>query len=723
MGTWGKIGSLLTGDVTPYLGERLYETSPLGSSGPAAPATPWTNQEQGKDPTGQYYLGPGGELLKNDDGTPFDPYDLTQNRSNSNTAKYRNARENFKKWQANQFSRDGKPIYSKEEIESPLNPVNAWWQQAGAGQYSPAPQAAPPPTTRTNTKVQGGSPWATTDVSGADTALANQQGELEKFKSGWGAKWGDTTPVKADSTGWDVTKSVYGNPSNAPGVKEVDDGTGFIKKGAGSYGNIDAVSNSFLTPGRGEDWYNQNGDWFNKPGQAETTALTSLGELSKAGQLENEWKNIAATFENINEGAGAKADAIATRERAQNAQKFFDQNQQWFKENKLQDEYNNYFGSQLRGPSASEQRYTSGTGAQGLENYYGRSLQMAQKDLGNSLAARGIYDSGRALRAEEEQRANMAAQYGKDINALAAQSDQAMLARTGGARDFLSAANQAGVARMGLGGQIASAADTAQLRGGELSQGAFRLASQEALDRTRGMFDVTRSAQEARDNRLRAVTQEGFAGATTRANILGRGADIAFKVDEGKRSALNSYIAAQDTAGRGFRETGRDLGAMGSYKATMINNAVRALVDGAADWTDQQIKVLDSRLRAAGLELSQFLELQGESQNLILKRLGLQQFVTQEKNYITGQQQAADQLALSGATGLTGSAGAGYDPQFVNDILQSEIAKGGAQAQWYKSIADDLSKGAITALSAVERYQALKKQQQKQEDASAPTKV
>jgi hypothetical protein len=423
--------------------------------------------------------------------------------------------------------------------------------------------------------------------------------------------------------------------------------------------NLRQVGDSFNAPTDVENYVKGVANYFTTQSQGEKNASTALGELATTGAMEQAYPGIMDAISRINYGQQAIGDVRKELEGAGNAQAFLDRNRGmtttaaapipaqafnqwlqtsgqwygpsgesmpekyqrflketgygkstttqtepgWFDQNIALDEYNKYFAPLTRNQSYSEQLYSGGEGGRAIDTYYDRNQQKAEKDLNRQLAARGIFNSGRALRSNEELGADVAAAKAQQLQSLAGQADASMIARTGAAREFMGTAAEETIGRKGIEATASGLADTAAVnRAGKLTD-VFGMASDEALGKTAQQTSASSAAQKARDERLSGVATGNLALSNTERERIEGGGRMA---DLSSNTYLNRRKAQADVYGKGA-DIELDRYKTSADAGTSADNAQTARfsagLQAAFGLDDQEFKSFSAYLQGVGISI------------------------------------------------------------------------------------------------------------------------
>lgn len=426
-------------------------------------------------------------------------------------------------------------------------------------------------------------------------------------------------------------------------------------------------SGYFDRAGAGENFYNQNQQFFQTPGFGENWIGSNIGALEKSGVAEGNYGNAQNALRRINYGDQALNATNRGLLDSNNALNYYRNNGAFaFGQPETQQELN-FFRPDLRNKSYSEQMFESGSG--GLIDPYQRAQDKQMRVIRNAAAARGQFNSGASLRLEEELAADTAANEARDRIALGNQADQQRLARIGAAQGFAGAADTAELGRRMFGLNASTAADESQRANLNTGLNAYGLASGEALKKV-GL--ETEAADIAQRNMLDRYFKAGNLALGSQEAGLSRmktGGDFAFQA---QNANLDRTMRGVDTA-----RTGQELGMtrMNDYFNTgkgMQELAENRMLSGAklgmtADEAERQ-RIND--LFLGGLKMNDA-ELGARNSNLDMYRTGAQ--ITQgidnydlnklnsEREGAYGAQGLFENRELGGLNAISSNAKAQFD--------------------------------------------------------------
>jgi len=425
---------------------------------------------------------------------------------------------------------------------------------SGMGAFGASPYYAPPPSSPYS-KPPSTTTSRTGLLSGPGTAEQWWKDNQNRFRTPsqiseyWKGVQGRFTGGRVAPTNTREAWSTISPQLQSPGagVTGARDISSYFRSGptAGER-TIGEAANMYRAPGTGEQWAQQHGNYFTtggafedlasearynlrQRGAGETNAYDVSRQLQQSGVAEGNYDNARRALSGIKYGDQGIKAAYDGTQRAGNTAQFFGTNiAPMAKSNPIADE-RNFFAQGLRDKSYSEQAYESGAG--GLIDPYARTQEKQARAMNNELAARGMYNSGAALRSHAELGADVAAAEARDRIALAGQADQARLGRTGAALDFVGAEEAAGRARSELGLRGAMSADEGHRANAGLMLGAYGQASGEALQKVGLETNAANIAQQNQIQRLLGSSSTGLAADSAGRDRLSLSADISERAD------------------------------------------------------------------------------------------------------------------------------------------------------------------------------------------------
>jgi hypothetical protein len=242
----------------------------------------------------------------------------------------------------------------------------------------------------------------------------------------------------------------------------------------GQYNN----AGQFTRPGASENWYGQNQPFYNTPGQGENWYAQHQGAYDQRGDAENFFSQHGDQFTQpgyLQQHGGEVADQYGD---TRSTQDFWGQT-----------------GQQLAGPGFAEnmardykpeasysENFLTGGAGEGLDKLYGRMFDVGSKRLDKAAAARGGFNSGAALRSQEELNADLTAQQVKDTMLLTNQADAAKMARLGHGLDVMKGGDESMRGRLDIGFRGATAADKTGMERGNAMRDLYEGMSKERQD-------------------------------------------------------------------------------------------------------------------------------------------------------------------------------------------------------------------------------------------------
>ncbi len=460
-------------------------------------------------------------------------------------------------------------------------PGTGYWGNGG-GQTTAQPQAQPKPEWIPHSDPGYGEDWWQSHKQQWD-----QPGAASNY-------WNGVQGWFTNPTQQEQTIQGYGTQmGNTPGALE------------NLYNQYNA-NGEFTTPGASEQWWARNGNQYNAPSEGERALSGVLpeyrqstdmenwnaqhgGEFNQAGDMERFYgQNVDKLYNNNNlaQHQGGIANDINS---AQNTGRFFgatagDLLTPSYTEN-LADQYQ-------RGPSYNEQFLLGGGATQGLDQLYNRLQGQEARRLDTRAAAGGSFNSGAALRAQEESGADLSAQHVRDYMAASQAADTSRQADDTYGLNLMQGADTGLRGRIDLGLRGAGQADT------------------QALARARAGQDLyTGVSDELRNN----LTTAGNWAQNSQADWLGRMTEGANAANESSTQRINR-LQGETTAGNDLSTQFLNRLTQGSEAADRTQTAWKNRIDLGVNAADREQMAWQNRLKdAAGL--------QHDSQADILARL------------------------------------------------------------------------------------------------------
>jgi hypothetical protein len=409
--------------------------------------------------------------------------------------------------------------------DAPAFPGTSGYQTPGVSMpprpsQSAAPGAAPAPTAGGGgyQAPTGGGYGATGVLSGPGTyeqwyknhsGQYDQPSELGKYQQGLqGRTGGAGYQPKTQQGAWASTaNSLAGTGMGTQTAQHISGG--LQSRASQGEQDLGTASGYFKGPNRTAGYAGELGTgMFTKPGQAEGYYDQTKGQITGP--------NASTQF---NQGL---------------------QQSGWQNKNTVGDE-RNYFAPGLREKSNSENLYDSGN--QGLNTFYQREGDKQARQLSDRMAAMGVFGSGATARALSEQGADLGASQARDMAGLAAQADQARLARTGAAESFAKSAGGEELARYGLGMSAAGQADENTRGFLELGGNLANNAQKSAMDRATTGANIQNLADRSMFDQGKGLADVGNMEANQYLDRQKSAADIGLRADTEARARANDYFA------------------------------------------------------------------------------------------------------------------------------------------------------------------------------------
>lgn len=417
---------------------------------------------------------------------------------------------------------------------------NGW---GGAGASTGGGSSAPDPYAGlTNTKDPLTQPGTAEDWYAKNAWRWSQPTEQQNY---WNGIRGDFTnrynPTNTQQQYNTLTGELAGPQQ---GTQQAWNTSGYFAGGPGAgenYASNAIGSGYFSTPGDMERYYTDNVGKLTGPQAGADAARAAGGALTAGpGAAEQNYGDARTALAGINYGQGAIGAATGAAGRAQNTQGFFGSAVAPFAFGNTVGDESRYFLPGLRDKSYSEKMLESGSG--GLIDPYQRAQDKQTRQLSDAMAAKGMFNSGAAARAQEELDADIAASEAKDRISLAGQADASKIARTGAAQSFSQAAGSEALGRMGLGLTGAEASDASTRANADELMKAYGMASGEGLQKIALGTAAGSAAEQAMIQRLFQGGQLG----------LSADQDVQNALQEGGVLAGNAQTAGENRYKTGF---------------------------------------------------------------------------------------------------------------------------------------------------------------------------
>lgn len=366
--------------------------------------------------------------------------------------------------------------------------------------------------------------------SGNDWTPNSKPGYGENWYAQNGYKWNQPSP---SATYWNGVQGQFNGPTSYEAQmrsygNELGGNRGATENLYDQYNK----SGEFTNPSAAEDWWTQNQGQYNAPSFGEQSLNNVIGQYGQtgaaedwynqnqdfyktSGDMENFYRGNAGALQNNNnlrDNAGGIANDINS---AKNMQRFYgatagDLAMPGYTEN-LADQYR---------PEASySENFLTGGAGEGLDQLYGRLFSKGARSLDNAAAARGGFNSGASLRAQEELGADMNAQQVRDTMQLTNQADSQKMNRLGYGLDLMKGADAGLTSRIGLGYQGAQGADNTALGRAAASQNLYTGMSDELRSNITTGGDL---ANKSQSSALARMTEGGNAANSSNVNYLNR---------------------------------------------------------------------------------------------------------------------------------------------------------------------------------------------------------
>lgn len=439
-----------------------------------------------------------------------------------------------------------------EEIESVQHP------------YTQTPVFQPPP-----------------GMTGGDSG-GNHGGDSlgEMVDKGRFEKWGDAHAGKYDEPKrlpgyWDEWKQYY-NPNNATygettGREAADD---LRNPSEGETIATDAAREMMNGRAYGEEWWNNHGQEYDKPSWMEDYAKQV--DLAALARGQNPYS--------------ANVDKMMSEwDMIHNAE-------DWFRDSKgqlIQKGYTEKMADQYKPELSYSEQFLLGDGTQGLDKYFDDLHAKKARLLDDRVAAGGSYNSGAAVRANEELSRDIIDQQVLKRMELSNQADVQKMARLGEGRTLMQGADTALNNRLTTGGNLARNAD---ISAGERASGKQSVYKGDAEARLAAIAQggkVAGDAQDAWMRRINSGSAASVAAQTARTNRYA-GAAAAGTAAAGVRTMRNNVRAG---IADGVDTATQRRAAGGAGIAGAADTGDLAWLNAGGDMANQLQKAFEGRLR------------------------------------------------------------------------------------------------------------------------------
>ncbi len=332
-------------------------------------------------------------------------------------------------------------------------------------------------------------------------------GEGEEYWQTVKGKFGEGTRA---GEYWEGQKGFFNSPHQAEGAY-ADLANQWAQPGRGetnAYRSMDEL----MKAGPGEEWWTQNQQQFQAPSDAESYYGTMRSRLVDAptatqaqeGRLLNEWGAIR----NAEEWYGKAKGDLAARGYTE----------------RMADGY-------VPEASFSEQYLTGGGADAGLDAMFSRLRETEGRKLDTRAAAAGGFNTGAALRANQELGADLIGQQVAKRIALTNQADTQKMARFGEGRALMTGADVAKNNRWATGGTLSRNADLSAGERASGLQGVYGQIAGEQLSNRTLAGSLANNSSQARNTRLSTAgnlalgTQGQRTSRLTSAGAMGISAD------------------------------------------------------------------------------------------------------------------------------------------------------------------------------------------------------
>lgn len=512
---------------------------------------------------------------------------------------------------------------------------------------------------------------------GVQGRTAGQGMQPSNSTKAWGNIQGYyTEPTAGTANAWSSAAQMR-NPTS--GENTMRDASSYFRQPSRVGGYVNSIGyKDFVQPGATEGYFNTAMPQLAHRGEGTSAAIGTLGRLSGPGAAE---ANNASVIGLV---GGAK-NTEGYNQRLQNSG-FVDRNY-------VGDELS-YFRPELRENSYSEDLYESGN--QGLNTFYDREFDKRSRRLKDQMAASGVFGSGATARSLFELEGELGASQARDMAELAAQADQAKIARAGAAESFAGSAGNEELSRYGLGLESASAADESIRSNAATLTDAASAAQDAELRRIFGAADIGLKADAQDLDRILGGGTLANQADTQRMNRLKTGADLQemsdrFNLDQGEalasvgdRMAGREATRMRDSADIGLRADSEQRARMNDYFGNARNldadtlESERFNREGAAALDAQEWQRLTGGLDAASgvQQLFQDRERLGFKDNLSLAQ------------------------SMSGLVQQASGASAEEQARLKAQIVQGLIAEGGLDSSAAEQQAEEMFKAAGILIKA-----------------------
>lgn len=471
------------------------------------------------------------------------------------------------------------------------------------GGQPPPPEAEPPaytsggvfrsqtPVSSGNTPPAAGAPEApgTLDGPGAGEQYWEENkgkwGEPTESEQNWQGLQGyfqaPTWKPETSTTAYDKYMTDFGETQ--PGVTTARDAvTQLSGEGFGETG-LKGMVPGYQAPGAAEDFFEGHRQELEAPGMGESFINDHLGQFDIEGDAETNYDEATDALDKINFGASAIDLTNKSSGENNRTSTLGTDLEDYFGSNPVEDEYSKFFAAGMRGPSNSETLFDSGKGESGLTTYFARAQEKAQRALDDAMASRGLMNGEASIRGSIELGQDFGAQQAKAMSDMALRADEQRLARTGEARNFVTAGATEGRLRRGQQIGVAESADKLGQAGTALGLDALNFASDEGIKKVEVKTDAADKSQGRQLERQGKGVETAVSGqklGLDRLETLGGFADTAQGRELDRMGALGKLFETT----QGLTEDRLELGAgIGLDADTSDLNRGTKVLDGAMD--------------------------------------------------------------------------------------------------------------------------------------------
>ena len=432
--------------------------------------------------------------------------------------------------------------------------------------------------------------------------------------------------------------------------------SGYGQRGA-SENIYDQYSNdgTFANHGANEDWFSQNGGAFtarNGGTDALGTAITGYGRNGAMESFAGAHGNDMFANNNLAQHQGGIASDINS---ARNTGDFFGQTAGDLARPGYAESLASQYDPNAR--TYNEQFLLGGGASEGLDAMYSRLQDVAGRKLDNRAAAGGGFNTGAALRANEELGADMNAQHIKDYMTASTAADASRNAYQQYGLGLTSAADSGMRGRIQTGLSGANMVDTNALGRAKAGQDLYSGISDEARGNYNSARDTANDANTQALNRLAGMTNAGNDLASQTLSGLNSGSAAARSAQDSANQRVNTSLTAANDANTqalnrlsGMTSAGNDLASQtisgltaGSNSAISaqdaadrrVNTGLAAASDSSKSWMDRLTHASDIASTNQGLANTRYVTggiLSGQADTSDLNRL------TGGQNAATGAQ-------------------------------------------------------------------------------------